>query len=114
MAEARLQRQRAVLRSGGPTYEIILDEIFIRRLGVHPDVLADQLRHLVETARTAPNITVLVLPVDARLPGALLPKSLLSLHVPRRGGPADGRRGHCHHRSRLRRPGRGRAKYTTV
>ena len=81
MAEARLQRQRAVLRPGGPAYEIILDEILVRRLGVPPDVLAAQLRHLVETAHTAPNITVLVLPVDVRLPGALLPKSHFFLYT---------------------------------
>ncbi|WP_329238814.1 helix-turn-helix transcriptional regulator [Actinoallomurus sp. NBC_01490] len=81
MAEARLQRQRAILRPGGPEYEIILGEIVIRRLGVAPDVLAAQLHHLAATAHTAPNITVLVLPVDARLPGALLPKSPFFLYT---------------------------------
>jgi transcriptional regulator with XRE-family HTH domain len=81
MAEARLQRQRAIMRPGGPAYEIILDEIVVRRLGVSSEVLAAQLRHLADTARTAPNITVLVLPVGARLPGALLPKSPFTLYT---------------------------------
>jgi transcriptional regulator with XRE-family HTH domain len=79
MAEARLQRQRMILRPDGPAYEIILDEIVIRRLGVSPDVLSAQLRHLAGTARAAPNITVLVLPVNARISGALLPKSPFTL-----------------------------------
>jgi transcriptional regulator with XRE-family HTH domain len=79
MAEARLQRQRMILRPDGPAYEIILDEIVIRRLGVAPEVLSAQLRHLIETARSAPNITALVLPVNARISGALLPKSPFTL-----------------------------------
>jgi transcriptional regulator with XRE-family HTH domain len=81
MAEARLQRQRMILRPDGPAYEIILDEIVIRRLGVSPDVLSAQLRHLADTARSAPNITVLVLPVNARISGALLPKSPFFLYT---------------------------------
>lgn len=44
-------------------------------------MLAAQLRHLVETAHTVANITMLVLPVDARLPGALLPKSHFFLYT---------------------------------
>jgi transcriptional regulator with XRE-family HTH domain len=81
MAEARLQRQRMILRPGGPAYEIILDEVVIRRLGVPADVLSAQLRHLADTAHAAPNITVLVLPVDARISGALLPKSPFFLYT---------------------------------
>lgn len=79
MAEARLQRQRQILRAGGPAYEIILDEIVIRRIGVPPDVLTTQLRHLAHTARTEPNITLRLLPVDARITGGLLPKSPFTL-----------------------------------
>lgn len=40
MAEARLQRQRAIIRPGGPAYEIVLDEIVVRRIGVSIEALA--------------------------------------------------------------------------
>ena len=81
MAEARLQRQRQILRAGGPAYEIILDEIVIRRIGVPPDVLIAQLRHLADAARAEPNITLRLLPVDARITGGLLPKSPFFLYT---------------------------------
>ncbi|MEV5711570.1 DUF5753 domain-containing protein [Actinoallomurus sp. NPDC052274] len=81
MAEARLQRQRQrqILRPGGPAYEIILDEVVIRRIGVPPDVLIAQLRHLADAARVEPNITVRLLPINARITGGLLPKSPFTL-----------------------------------
>lgn len=81
MAEARLQRQRQVLRSGGPAYEITLDEIVIRRIGVPPDVLIAQLRHLADAARAEPNITVRLLPIGARITAGLLPKSPFFLYT---------------------------------
>jgi hypothetical protein len=34
MVEGRLKRQEVILREDGPTYEVILDELVIRRLTV--------------------------------------------------------------------------------
>jgi transcriptional regulator with XRE-family HTH domain len=36
LVEARLQRQRTVLRTGGPEYEVILDEVGFRRFSARP------------------------------------------------------------------------------
>ncbi|MBC6461154.1 helix-turn-helix transcriptional regulator [Actinomadura sp. HBU206391] len=77
--EARLHRQRAVLDPHGPHYEVILDEVVIRRLGVPPQVLRVQLRHLVATVEAHPRVRVLVLPMDTRIEGTLLPAAGFTL-----------------------------------
>jgi transcriptional regulator with XRE-family HTH domain len=81
MAEARVQRQRSLLRSGGPTYEVVLDEFVIRRLAVPRTVMRTQLRHLIDVVTAEPRLTVRVLPVDAPLAGGLLPKSSFTLYA---------------------------------
>jgi transcriptional regulator with XRE-family HTH domain len=79
MVEARLQRQRAILREGGPTYEVVLEEFVLRRLAVAPAVMRTLLRHMIDVASTEPRISVRILPVDVRLTGGLLPRS--SFHL---------------------------------
>ncbi|GAA4081274.1 helix-turn-helix transcriptional regulator [Actinomadura miaoliensis] len=81
MTEARLHRQRAIFRSSGPTYEVILDETVIRRLTVPAEVMAAQLRHIVEVLSTQPRLTVRVLPVDARIGGRTLPRTTFTLYM---------------------------------
>ncbi|GAA2088903.1 helix-turn-helix domain-containing protein [Actinomadura alba] len=81
MAQARLQRQRAVLRQDGPTYDIVLDEVVVRRLTVPAAVLRAQLHHLIEVVSAEPGVTVQVLPLDARVEGGLLPKSTFALYT---------------------------------
>ncbi|MGH8276850.1 MAG: helix-turn-helix domain-containing protein, partial [Steroidobacteraceae bacterium] len=85
--EARQTRQRMLRRPDGPAYEVVLDEIALRRLPAPPQVVADQLRHLVELA-DQPKITVRVLPVDARIAGYVVPRSAFSLYTyPAPGDP---------------------------
>ncbi|MBA9004812.1 helix-turn-helix domain-containing protein [Thermomonospora cellulosilytica] len=81
MMEGRLERQRAILRPGGPMYEVVLDEIVIRRLTVPPKVMAAQLRHMVTMLDEHPSLSVRVLPVDARLNGTLLPRATFTLYT---------------------------------
>ncbi|QKW33914.1 helix-turn-helix transcriptional regulator [Actinomadura sp. NAK00032] len=81
MTEAREQRQHELLRAGGPSYETILDESVIRRLAVPAEVMAAQLRHMVQTVSEAERITVRVLMHDARIPGGFLPKSSFYLYT---------------------------------
>lgn len=81
MAEARLQRQRTMLRSDGPTYEIILDEFSIRRLAVSASVMRSQLLHLVQVITTQPQLTLQVLPYNARIVGGFLPKSSFTIYT---------------------------------
>jgi transcriptional regulator with XRE-family HTH domain len=73
--EARAFRQRVLDRTGGPSYEVILDEQAVRRPAAPPDVLRAQLQHLVQVGRDRNKITLRVLPLSAPLPGYVVPKS---------------------------------------
>jgi transcriptional regulator with XRE-family HTH domain len=73
--EARAARQRMVGRPGGPTYEVIIDEIAIRRLAAPPPVVAAQLRHLVDVGRNRKKVTMRVLPLAAPIFGHAVPRS---------------------------------------
>lgn len=77
--EARQTRQRMLRRPDGPIYEVILDEIAVRRLGAPPSVVAAQLEHLVAVA-AEPRVEVLVLPVAARIEGYVFPRSPFSIY----------------------------------
>jgi transcriptional regulator with XRE-family HTH domain len=81
MAEARFQRQRTMLRSEGPTYEVILDEFSIRRLAVSVSVMRSQLLHLIKVVSAQPRVTLRVLPYDARVVGGFLPKSSFTIYT---------------------------------
>jgi transcriptional regulator with XRE-family HTH domain len=70
MTAARLQRQRTVLREGGPSCEFIIDELVIRRLTIPVPTMAEQLHHIVRTASTKPSLSVRVLPVDSPMEDA--------------------------------------------
>ncbi|WUH97053.1 helix-turn-helix transcriptional regulator [Spirillospora sp. NBC_00431] len=79
LVEARLRRQAHLLGENGPRYEVILDEVVIRRPAAPPEVMLAQLRSLIETATRHPYVTVLVLPISADFTGRLLPKSAFFL-----------------------------------
>ena len=53
--EARAGRQRMVERPGGPRYQVIIDELAIRRHAVPPEVVTAQLDHLVEPVIRRPD-----------------------------------------------------------
>ena len=59
--EARLARQRLLTKDGPLQFSTVLDESALRRQVGGPDVMADQISHLIEIARR-PNITVQILP----------------------------------------------------
>jgi transcriptional regulator with XRE-family HTH domain len=79
-SEARQTRQKMVLRQGGPSYEVVLDEVAVRRWSAPPDVLRAQLEYLVDLVVRTPAVTVRVLPVDARIAGYGVPRSAFSLY----------------------------------
>jgi hypothetical protein len=81
MAEARLQRQRTALRSNGPEYEVILDEVGLRRFSVPPEVFAAQLCHIVKVAETEPRVSVRVFPLRTGMAAGLMPHSPLLLYT---------------------------------
>jgi transcriptional regulator with XRE-family HTH domain len=73
LVEARLQRQRTVLRPGGPEYEVILDEVGLRRFSVPPDVMYAQLHRVIKVAETQPRVTVRVFPLITGMTESLTP-----------------------------------------
>jgi len=84
--EARQARQQMLMRPGGSAYEVVLDEVAIRRLPAPPDIVAAQLRRLVELS-AHPKITVRILAVDARIGGYRVARSAFSLYA--YPGPRD-------------------------
>lgn len=85
----RLGRQRMLRRPGGPTYEVIIDELAVRRLAAPPEVIKKQLYHLATTVNADPKLSLRVLPIDARIEGYTVPRSAFSIYTyPDPGDPA--------------------------
>jgi transcriptional regulator with XRE-family HTH domain len=79
--EARMGRQRMLRRPGGPTYEVILDELAIRRKAAPPEIVKAQLYHVAATVNGNPKFTMRVLPVDATVDGFSVPRSAFSVYT---------------------------------
>jgi transcriptional regulator with XRE-family HTH domain len=77
----RAGRQRMLRRPGAPTYEIILDEIAVRRLSAPPEVVKKQLYHLATAVNGKPAVDLRVLPVNARLADFAVPRCTFSIYT---------------------------------
>lgn len=73
--EARAIRQGVLERPAGPHYEVIIDELAIRRFAAPAYVTADQLDHLVHTGHEHQSITIRVLPLAAQIRQHDVPRS---------------------------------------
>lgn len=73
--EARAARQRVLDRPGGPTYEVIIDELAVRRFAAPPDIVRAQLDHLVEIGHHRTKVTIRILPISASIAGHAVPRS---------------------------------------
>ena len=73
--EARAARQRVLERPGGPTYEVIIDELAIRRFAAPRETVRAQMDHLVDISRDRKKVTIRVLPVTASIAGHAVPRS---------------------------------------
>lgn len=78
---ALVKRQFVFRRSTGPRYEVILDELALRRGGAPHEVLKAQLYHLAAVASADPRITLRILPIDARIEGYLVPRAAFSIYT---------------------------------
>jgi transcriptional regulator with XRE-family HTH domain len=87
IVKGRAGRQRMLSRPGGPTYEVIVDEVVLRRRLAPPAVLRAQLRHLVDKA-AEDKIVLRVLPLDADIEGyAFVPSTFSIYRYPDPGDP---------------------------
>ncbi|MDG4829995.1 helix-turn-helix transcriptional regulator [Solwaraspora sp. WMMD1047] len=73
--EARAGRQRMLERPGGPRYEVIIDELAIRRFAAPAPVVADQLDHLALVGHDRSATTIRVLPLSAKIRHYTVPRS---------------------------------------
>ncbi|MEU5905174.1 helix-turn-helix transcriptional regulator [Micromonospora sp. NPDC047527] len=79
--EARIGRQRVLHRPDGPTYEVVIDELAVRRPAAAAPVLRDQMIHIAQQADADAKISVRILPVDSRISGYLVPRSGFSIYT---------------------------------
>ncbi|MCW2937019.1 MAG: helix-turn-helix domain protein [Actinomycetia bacterium] len=79
IVEGRMGRQRLLRRPSGPTYELILDEVAIRRATAPQQVLADQYRHLADKA-SQDKTEIRILPVDATIGSFTVPVCTFSIY----------------------------------
>ncbi len=85
----RAGRQRMLRRPGAPSYEVIIDEVAVRRLAAPPDIVKKQLFHLATTCNGKPRVALRVLPVDARVDSFSVPRCAFSIYTyPDPGDPA--------------------------
>lgn len=78
--EARAARQRMMRRPGGPNYEVIIDELAVRRFAASPATVRAQLKHLVEIGARQSRTSIKVLPLGARIFGHAVPRSAFSIY----------------------------------
>ncbi|GHJ45907.1 transcriptional regulator [Catellatospora sp. TT07R-123] len=78
--EARAARQQVMQRPGGPTYEVIIDELAVRRLAAPGNVVCRQLDHLIDLGHNNSKITIRVLRVGARIADHAVARSPFSVY----------------------------------
>jgi transcriptional regulator with XRE-family HTH domain len=78
--EARGTRQRLLQQPGGPAYEVVLDELAVRRLAAPVRVVAAQLDHLVDVGHHRDRLCIRVLPTTAHIDGHAVPRSAFSVY----------------------------------
>jgi len=77
----RAGRQRMLRRPGGPTYEVIVDEVAVYRLTAPPEVVKQQLYHLATAVNGDPKATLRVLPVGAVVEDFTVPRCTFSIYT---------------------------------
>ncbi|GAA1801849.1 helix-turn-helix transcriptional regulator [Actinomadura chokoriensis] len=86
--KGRAGRQRMLHRPNGPAYEVILDEVVLRRRSVPPEVFRRQIECIIKLMDEKEQVTVQVLPVDAEIPGYHIPECSFSIYTyPDSGDP---------------------------
>jgi transcriptional regulator with XRE-family HTH domain len=79
--EARTARQRMLRRPGGPSYEVVLDEVAIRRPAAPAEIVRAQLYNVAARVNRDPKTSVRVLPLGAAVEGYSVPRSAFSIYT---------------------------------
>jgi transcriptional regulator with XRE-family HTH domain len=78
--KARAGRQRMLHRPDGPQYEVIIDEVAVRRPAADHTTFREQLLHIAMLARENPKICVRVLPLERPIADYHVPRSSFSIY----------------------------------
>ncbi|MFV2018365.1 helix-turn-helix domain-containing protein [Micromonospora sp. LOL_023] len=78
--EAKMMRQRMLARPAGPRYEVVVEEVAVRRPAAPPEVMREQLLHLATLAEDSDRVSVRVLPQGAELRDYWLPRSPFTVY----------------------------------
>lgn len=78
--KARTSRQGILHRDNAPTYEVVVDELAVRRFAASSEVVREQLDHLAFLGNEHPHIKIRVLPFTARIADHLVPRSAFSVY----------------------------------
>jgi transcriptional regulator with XRE-family HTH domain len=78
--EARGTRQMLLRQAEGPEYEVVIDEVALRRLAAPVRVVAAQIDHLVELGHNHDRVKIHVLPSVALIDGHAVPRSAFSIY----------------------------------
>lgn len=78
--DARAARQQMLERPDAPIYEVVLDELAVRRPAVPAHIAGPQLDHLIHLGHHQDNITIRVLPIEATVTGHV-PRSAFSCYT---------------------------------
>lgn len=84
--DARNRRQRMLRRPGGPSYEVIIDELAVHRRAVPTEVVGAQLYHVAARVHSDPGTRVYVLPMKVAIEGYYVPRSAFSIYTYRDSG----------------------------
>jgi transcriptional regulator with XRE-family HTH domain len=80
-AAGRLGRQRMLRRPGGPAYEVVIDELAIRRWAAPWEIVKAQLYHIAATVNGSPKVSARILPVAVDIEGYSVPRSAFSIYT---------------------------------
>ncbi|MEU8606425.1 helix-turn-helix transcriptional regulator [Actinoplanes sp. NPDC048791] len=78
--EARRTRQAFLQQPDGPDYEVVIDELALRRMAAPVRVVAAQLDHLVDLGHHHDRLCIRVLRTDAHIDGHAVPRSAFSIY----------------------------------
>lgn len=77
----RAGRQLMLRRPGGPTYEVIVDEVAVSRLAAPPEVIKKQFYYLADAVNADPKATLRILPVRAVVEDFTVPRCTFSIYT---------------------------------
>jgi transcriptional regulator with XRE-family HTH domain len=79
--EARNARQRMLRRPNGPSYEVVIDEVAVRRPAAPGEIVRAQLYNVAARVNRDPKTTVRVLPLGAAVDGYFVPRGAFSIYT---------------------------------